>query len=112
MANACSYPCTRGWQMPHQSICPKCNSDNGKPVTIWRMASANGSVQAPPQPMFACQEPTCLHKWARPSDTATDCTHTVQRLIDLALDGAGPTLGRYFCEACGTEIVRPYVAFQ
>jgi hypothetical protein len=98
--------------MPHQSICPKCNSDNVKPVTIWRMASANGSVQAPPQPMFACQEPTCLHKWARPSDTATDCTHTVQRLIDLALDGAGPTLGRYFCEACGTEIVRPYVAFQ
>jgi hypothetical protein len=93
--------------MPHQTICPKCHSGNVKPVTIWRMASTNGSFQAPPQPMFACQELSCLHKWARPSDAATDCAHTVQRLIDLSLGDTG-LIGRYFCAECATEIVRPY----
>ncbi len=97
--------------MPQRSICPKCNSDNVKPTTIWRMSSASGTVQTPPQPMFSCQEATYLHKWARLSDVAGACEHTVQRLIDMSLGDTGQ-MGRYACADCGEEIVRPYVPFQ
>ena len=86
--------------------CPKCKSKRVKPIMMWRMPSGNGSVLIPPQPMFACQEPVCLHQWARPSD-AEDCEHTIQRLIDLSFEDNRP-MGRYVCVACGTEIIRPY----
>ena len=83
--------------------CPECHSEHVKPVTIWQMASADGTAQVPPQPMFACQEHSCMHKWARV------CEHTVQRLIDVSYsDTSKPPMGRYGCADCFAEIIRPY----
>ena len=73
------------------------------------MSSASGTVQGTPAPIYACQEPLCLHKWTRKSEEA--CEHTIQRLIDLSVGDTGQ-VGRYVCEACGAELVRPYEAYQ
>jgi hypothetical protein len=97
--------------MPQRSLCPKCYSDSVKPVTMWQMAAASKTVQAPPQSMYACQNPICLHKWARLSDAelfsepsqtkaataelSRACAHTVQRLIDMSL-GDTRRMGCYF----------------
>lgn len=85
--------------------CPQCTCNRVKPIMIWRMASADGSVQGPPQPMFACQELGCLHKWTRPPNAASDCTHTIQRLIDVSVGDSRP-MGRYVCADCGTDVAR------
>src|ERR1041385_1012716 len=100
------YPQRKGRTMAYRATCPKCNSASVKPVMMWRMASADGTVQAPPQPMFACQDPSCLHKWARPTDTKA-CEHTVECLIDVSFSD-GSLMGRYACAECGKESIRPY----
>ena len=87
--------------MAYRATCPKCNGADVRPVMIWRM----GFVEAPPQPMFACQDPSCRHKWARPSD-AKACEHIIQCLIDVSFSDV--PMGRYACVECGTEIIRPY----
>ena len=76
-----------------------------KPIMIWRMASADGSIQGPPQPMFVCQELACLHQWARPPKAAPDCAHTIQRLIDVSIGDSCP-MERYVCADCGTDVAR------
>lgn len=52
--------------MPHPN-CPKCKSENVKPIEVWRNVSANLKVKEPPQSMWACKNPLCLHKWPRES---------------------------------------------
>jgi len=44
--------------------CPKCQSEGVKPVERWRISSTL-QVAEPPQPVWACSNPTCLHKWPR-----------------------------------------------
>src|SRR4029079_8758747 len=78
-------------------LCPKCQSANVKPVTVWQVTSASLNVTAPPRPMFACQELFCLHKWARQPNVEAvrlqtkwknqgdqSCEHSTQRLINVA----------------------------
>ena|SRR4029079_3216795 len=102
-------------------LCPKCQSANVKPVTVWQVTSASLNVTAPPQPMFACQELFCLHKWARQPNVEVvrlqttwkaqggqSCEHSTRRLVDVAPADSGPARGLFYCEACGTEFVRPY----
>jgi hypothetical protein len=52
-------------------ICPKCQTTNVKPVTVWQMTTTSLYVTEPPLPMFACQELACLHKWPRESSELT-----------------------------------------
>ena len=54
---------------PQKPTCPICNSENVKAITVWHMASGPRYFTEPPQPMFACQESSCRHKWPRQSDT-------------------------------------------
>jgi hypothetical protein len=113
-----------GRQMP-MLICPKCQSTNVKPVTVWHVASTGLNITAPPRPMFACQELFCLHKWARQPNVEAvrlqtkwknqgdqSCEHSTQRLINVAPADSGPARGLFYCEACGTEFVRPYEPFE
>jgi len=44
-------------------ICLKCKNVN--PIETWNIASGNLQVREPPQPVWACLNPTCLYKWAR-----------------------------------------------
>jgi hypothetical protein len=43
--------------------CPKCQSEV-KPIESWTI-SPGYKVNEPPQPMWACLNPTCLHKWPK-----------------------------------------------
>ena len=55
--------------------------------------------------MFACQDPACLHKWARPPKAEPHCAHSVQRLIDVSV-GDSRLMGRYVCADCGMDVAR------
>ena len=46
--------------------CPKCNTENPKAIHSWRITAAH-KIAEPPQPMWACLNPTCLHKWPKES---------------------------------------------
>ena len=70
---------------------------------------ADGIVQTSTQPMLACQESSCLHKWARPSNKQK-CEHTILRLIDVSFSDRSP-MGHYACVQCGIEIFRPYETY-
>jgi len=44
-------------------ICPKCKSENVKPIESWEISEFK--VKTPVTPMWACLNPLCLHKWLR-----------------------------------------------
>ena len=109
-ANACSETLDGREALPPQPTCPKCHSEHVKAITMWRVAIIPHSITQPPLTMLACQEPSCRHKWSRPSE-AKACAHTIQHLLDVSY-GASSPMGRYACAECGTEIIRPYVDYH
>ena len=49
-------------------ICPQCQRETVKQIESWQI-SADHTMTEPPTSMWACTDPTCLHKWPRtPSD--------------------------------------------
>jgi|KBSSwiStaDraftv2_1062776.scaffolds.fasta_scaffold00706_9 hypothetical protein len=45
--------------------CPKCQQEV-KSIESWRI-SPELKVEEPPQPLWACPNPSCLHKWPQES---------------------------------------------
>ena len=56
--------------MPPQT-CPKCQSGGVKPHKSWSISTATSELTGPPQSMWRCRNPHCLHKWPRESDAPT-----------------------------------------
>ena len=50
--------------VPNQT-CPKCNGLNVKSIERWEISEFK--VEESAIPMWACKEPTCLHRWPRES---------------------------------------------
>jgi len=48
-----------------QVKCPKCQQEV-KSIESWRI-SPELKVEEPPQPLWACPNPSCLHKWPQES---------------------------------------------
>ena len=55
----------REWGM----ACPQCQSQNAKPFITWTLSARKMTI--PPLRMWACLNPTCLHKWPRELDEGT-----------------------------------------
>jgi len=55
----------REWGM----ACPQCQSQNGKPFMTRTLSGRKMTI--PPLRMWACVNPTCLHKWPRELDEGT-----------------------------------------
>ena len=51
--------------------CPKCHSGGVKPHKSWSITTATSQLTEPPQSMWGCRNPHCLHKWPRDSDAPT-----------------------------------------
>jgi hypothetical protein len=56
--------------------CPKCKSERIKHFESWAI-SFDHKVTEPPASMWACLNPTCLHKWRR---EASELTPQMERL--------------------------------
>ena len=55
----------REWGM----ACPQCQSQNAKPFMTRTLSGRKMTI--PPLRMWACLNPTCLHKWPRELDEGT-----------------------------------------
>jgi hypothetical protein len=55
----------REWGM----ACPKCQSQNAKPFMTWTLTGRKMTI--PQLRMWACLNPTCLHKWPRELEEGT-----------------------------------------
>jgi hypothetical protein len=57
--------CMRERGMP----CPKCQSQNATPFMSWTLSGRKMTI--PQLRMWACVNPTCLHKWRREESELT-----------------------------------------
>jgi hypothetical protein len=66
-------------------ICSQCGGENVKPIDWWE--AYEFKAQVPPEPMWVCNSPNCLHLWKRESgplcgNIAQVIGHEVTRLRD------------------------------
>jgi len=64
------------------STCPKCNSANPQSIHGWSLSFAY-KVAGPPGPMWACLNPTCLHKWPMNRQTDSPYPETLSSFLKL-----------------------------
>ena len=61
-------------------LCPKCESENVKPIEMWEI-SESGVIKVP-KSMWVCERPMCMHKWSRCRDPI-ETTAVMSRYLNI-----------------------------